>query len=429
MPSPFRALLTGCLLLSMTGCAAWPRSFGSRPCCISTKPQVRRQPIAWHLFDVTVLEPIEQLFHLGRSSRKLLGLPIRALNLNGGDVGDTAFFTNRDPVQLSLEEVRWGPSRPDDLPVAPLTITKPKVEGKTAGFFVTDAKGRRYLFKLDPVDSPELLSGAEVVTSKLLHALGYHVPSYEAVFFSPEELTVREGVQARGADGEMRPFNAKQLEALMTPRLRSGRVRVAASKLLDGDILGPARFKRFRDCAEVRALRVAYAWVNNIDAKDHNSLLVWDGTKTVGYLIDFGTSLGADAGLGGPKQPCTGWTYVVDFKEASLEMLTLGRHRPICDAVNAPVSPSVGLFSSHVDPDRWKPYAPNVAFSAMTDDDAEWMAQRIARFSRAQIAAAVSAAHYSNPQDAEYLVEILDQRRHAIVRRYVDEDIAEARVR
>jgi hypothetical protein len=349
------------------------------------------------------------------------------LNLIGGDVGDTAFFTNRDPGQLSLEDVRWGPSRPDDLPVAPLTITKPKVEGKTTGFFVEDAKGRRYLFKLDPVDSPELLSGAEVVTSKLLYALGYHVPSYEVVSVDPAQLAIREGVQARGADGEMHPFDAEQLAALMTPRLRAGRVRVAASKLLDGEILGPARFKRFRDCAEVRALKVAYAWVNNIDAKDHNSLLVWDGTKTVGYLIDFGTSLGADAGLAGPKQPCTGWTYVVDFKEASLEMLTLGRHRPVCDVVNAPVSPGVGLFSSHVDPDRWKPYAPNVAFNAMTGDDAEWMAQRMSRLSRAQIAAAVSAAQYSNPRDAEYLVEVLERRRDAIVRRYVDDDVMEAK--
>src|SRR3989338_8179864 len=173
MRASLRVFLAWCVLISMTGCAAWPRSLGSRPCCISTKPHVRRQPIAWHLFDVTVLEPIEQLFHLARNSRKLLGLPVRALNLNADEVGDTVFFTNRDPAALSPEDVRWGPSDPEDAPVAPLTITKPKVEGKTAGFFITDAKGRRYLLKLDPVNTPELLSGAEVVTSKLLYALGY----------------------------------------------------------------------------------------------------------------------------------------------------------------------------------------------------------------------------------------------------------------
>jgi len=429
MSAAARAVIAWCLVLAVSGCAAWPRSLGGRPCCVDTKLRVHRQPIAWHLFDVTVLEPIEQLFHLGRISRKLLGLPIRALNLRDGGVGDSAFFTNRDPVELSPEDVRWGPSDPEDAPDAPLTITKPKIEGKTAGFFVMDAKGRRYLFKLDPADSPELLSGAEVVTSKLLYALGYHVPSYEVVSFDPAQLRVGDGVQVRGADGEMHPFDAGGLTALMTPRLRSGQVRAVASRILDGEILGPARFKRFRDCADVRALRVAYAWLNNIDAKDHNSLLVWDGTKTVGYLIDFGTSLGADAGLGGPKQSCAGWTYVVDFKEASLELLTLGRHRPVCDAAHGAVSSAVGLFSSHVEPDHWKPYVPNRAFTAMTDDDAEWIARRMSRLSREHIAAAVSAAQYSRPEDAAYLVEALDARRTAIVHHYLDDEVAEARAR
>jgi len=58
----------------------------------------------------------------------------------------------------------------------------------------------------------------------------------------------------------------------------------------------------------------------------------------------------------------------------------------------------------------------------MNDADAEWMAQRMARLSRAQIEAAVSAGQYSRPEDAVYLVEVLDQRRQAIVRHYVEED-------
>ena len=237
-----RTLIAWSLLLILSGCAAWPRSLSSRPCCVDTKPHVRRQPIAWHLVDVTVFEPVEQVFHLGRSGRKLFGVPIRSLDLDAGNVGDTAFFTNQDLARLTPEQVRWGPSAPEDAPAAPFTLTKPKVEGKTAGFFVTDAKGRRYLFKLDPVDHPELLSGAEVVTSKLLCALGYHVPSYEVVSFDPAQLRIGDGVRVRGADGKMHPFGTEQLAALMRPRLRSGRVRACASKILDGEILGPARF-------------------------------------------------------------------------------------------------------------------------------------------------------------------------------------------
>jgi hypothetical protein len=370
---------------------------------------------------VTVVSQLKQAFRPVRLGRRLFGVPVRALNLHDGQVGESAFFTNRDPAHLSPGDVRVGPTRLEDLSHPPFVITKPKTEGKTPGFFVTDARGVRYLFKLDPVNAPELLSGAEVVTSKLLYALGYHVPSYEVAFARPDDLRIGPGVTAKDVHDHPHPFGEAELRALVDGRVREGQVRVGASKILEGEILGPAAFKRFRDCAEIRALKVAYAWVNNIDAKDHNSLLVWNGTETVGYLIDFGSSLGADAGLGGPKTPCAGWVNIVDLREASLKLMTLGLHQPPCGTAAHPVSPSVGLFSPHVDPDRWKPYAPNLAFEEITDDDARWMARRLARLSRAQIEAAVSAGRYSNPDDAAYLVNMLEQRRAAIVHRYLSD--------
>jgi len=416
-------LSVACLLslpLVLSGCSTWSRARESTPCCIQGKPVIRRQPIAWHLFDVTVLEPLEQPFHLMRSLRKLFGIPIRASNLQDGVVPDTTFFDNRDPASLTPEQVRLGPTRPEDVAQPPFRITKPKTEGKTFGFFAEDTRGERYLLKFDPADAPELLSGAEVASSKLLYALGYHVPSYEVVFLKPEELQLTDGLMAKDRDGRLTPFGERELAALLEGQLRDGRLRVAATKILEGEVLGPARFKTFRDCADIRALKLAYAWINNIDTKDHNSLLVWDGTKTVGYLIDFGTSLGADAGLGGPKTPCAGWLNIVDLKEASLEVVTLGLHQPVCDVPNAPASPSLGFFSSYLDPDRWKPYAPNVAFAEMTEDDSEWMADRLARLSRAQVEAAVAAGQYSNPADAAYLVDTLERRRRRIIHRYVN---------
>ena len=403
-------VLCAALLFAGAGCASWPRRWSARPCCIDTKPVVRRQPIWWHLFDVTVLEPVEQPFTLVRPARKLLGTPTRALNLRHGELTGSAFFTNRDPAGLTPEQVRWGPSTPEDAPAAPMTITKAKMEGKTAGFFVTDARGARYLFKLDPVDAPELLSGAEAVTSKLLYALGYHVPSYEVARVRPEDLRLADGAQG---------MDAASLDALLLARVERGTVRVSASRLLEGEILGPAKFKRFRDCADVRALRLAYGWVNNIDAKDHNSLLVWNGKETVGYLIDFGTSLGADAGTGGPKHPCAGRLNTVDMRELGLKLVTLGQHHPPCDYESPDVSPGVGRFSARFDPEHWKPYAPNLAFKEMNDDDARWMARRMARLSAAQVEAAVSAGRYSHAGDAAYLVATLEARREAIIRRYL----------
>ncbi|MBI2495665.1 MAG: hypothetical protein HYW10_03760 [Candidatus Omnitrophica bacterium] len=419
------AILAGVLCLALSGCTTWPRSYGTRPCCVTTKPAVKRQSIGWHLFDVTVNSQIKRAFDLTRLSRRLLGVPVRASNLQGGEVPDSAFFTNRDPARLSPEEVRWGPTRPEDIARPPFLITKPKTEGRTPGFFVTDAKGTRYLLKCDPVDAPELLSGAEAVTSKLLYALGYHVPSYEVVVFRPEELQLGPGVMARDRHGHRHPLTETEVRPMVEARVRGGTLRVVASRIVEGDILGPATFKRFRDCAEVRALKVAYAWLNNTDAKDHNSLLVWNGKETVGYLIDFGTSLGADAGTEGPKNPCAGWLNIVDLQEASLKLLTFGLHQPVCEPVARPVSPSVGLFSPRVDPDQWKPYAPNLAFQEMNQDDARWMARRMARLSLDQIQAAVSAGQYSDPADAAYLVDVLEKRRRAIVRYYLHDAHAE----
>ncbi|MBI3009741.1 MAG: hypothetical protein HYY57_02015 [Candidatus Omnitrophica bacterium] len=402
-----------CFKPSRAGCASWPRQWGGKPCCISQKPSIHRQPIAWHLFDVTVTSQVAGLFHAGRIFRRFFGVPVRSLNLEEGQLTASNFVDVRDPSMLSAEQVRWGPTSPQDLPQPPFQITRAKDEGKTPGFFVKDARGRAYLFKLDPLEAPELLSGAEVVTSKLLYALGYHVPSYEIVVVHRQDLLIGEEIATT--------LTQERLDQLLEARLQEGSFRVSASRLVDGEVLGPASFKRFRDCTEMRALKVAYAWVNNIDTKDHNSLLVWDGQQTIGYLIDFGTALGADAGQAGPKGPCAGWLNQVDLKEVSLKLITLGMHRPACDPSDQPISRSVGLFSNSVDPNRWKPYAPNLAFKEMNEEDARWIVKRLARFSFPQITAAVSSGQYSNAEDAAYLAKMLEQRRLSIVDYYLED--------
>ncbi len=401
------------------GTAAQARDRSASPCFTEQKLAVRRESVPWHLFDVTVLSPLERSLHVIRIGRRFFRFPVPSRNLQDGRVIESLFFVDRDPASLSAQEVRWGPTDPVSLPQPPFAITKSKNEGRTAGFFVKDAGGVRYLFKLDPVGAPELLTGAEVVSSKLLHALGYHVPSYEIVQVEPQQLRIDGQSVYRPPRGAPRPFTHDDLRGLLSGRVRQGTMRVVASKILDGELLGPARFRRFRDCAEIRALKLAYAWLNNIDAKDHNSLLVWDGRRTVGYLIDFGTSLGADAGKGGPKSPCAGWTNVVDLQQASVTLLTFGLSPSRCDTDAKPVSAAVGLFSPRMDPDRWKPYAPNLAFLEIDEEDARWMAGRLDRVSHEQIEAAVAAGRYSDPGDAAYLVEVLEARRHAIIARYL----------
>lgn len=404
--------LTGTLGLCLVlGCASFAPQTTGHPCLLTTKPVIRPPSIAWHLFDVTVLSQLEQELDLVRVVRKVVGRPRPADDRVNGQVADSSFFTNRDIAGLSADDIRRGPTRAEQTATPPFVITRLKAEGKTAGFFVRDAHGERFLFKLDVPEAPELVTGAEVVASKLLHALGYFVPSYEIVQVGPNQLSIGPGLA----------ITPEELRVRLGTRLRHGRLRVSASRLVDGDILGPFSFKQHRHCAELRALKLAYAWVNNTDAKDHNTLMAWTGTHAIGYLIDFGTSLGGDP-VRGAKGPCQGWVNDVDLKDWTVQILTLGLHPNGCDPHERPVSPAVGLFSPRLDPIRWKPYAPNLAFEELTNDDGRWMARRLAGFSRAQLEAAVGAGQYSDPTDAERIVEILEARRNAILDTYLPDE-------
>lgn len=388
--------------LAAGGCATTRAA--SCPCRVTEKPSTRTPSIAWHLFDVTVIEPAGKALNPLRWGRRPA-----PCNLAGERVPDSTFFTNRDIAALTPDAVRWGPTPPGDAPQPPYRVLKMKREGKTAGCFIEDARGARYLFKLDHPDYPELLTGAEAVSSKLMHALGYTVPSYEIV-----SAGIGEFVPSRRVSDE-------EWRSLLTAHAQEGRLRVCASRFVVGDILGPFSFKRYRRCAELRALRLAYAWLNNTDAKDHNTLMTWADGRPHGYLIDFGTSLGANAERGA-KTPCQGWVYDVDIADWTKELLTLTLHDSGCDRRETSFSPAVGRFAPRFDPRRWKAYTPNVAFGDLTAPEARWMARRIAAISREQIEAAVSAGHYQRPEDAGRIVEVLLARQQAIRDAYLRDE-------
>ena len=401
-----RRTALGVLLGSLAaGCAC------SQSCLVSATRPAAPRSIPGELVQVTLLHYLQQLNPL-RPVQRMTGLGTQAVNA-GEEALESSFFVEVDVPKLSPDQVRQGPTDPAETAQPPFVVTKLKREGKTSGFFATDANGDRFLFKLDPPGFPELLTGAEVAAGKLLHALGYHVPSYEIVTAPVETFSL----------GPHLALTPPQFHALIADRVSQGRLRVSASRLLEGQIIGSINFSRYRCCRELRALKLAYAWLNHTDAKDENSLLVRQQGQTLGYLIDFGTSLGADAARG-PKRPCQGWLYDVDVADGLLEALTLGRHRPACDTQGV-FSPAVGRFTPNVDPRRWKPYTPNLAFDAMTDEDAAWMTDRLAQLTREQVAAAVAAARYSRPEDAAWILEVLEARRRAIVAAY-DVDAKEA---
>jgi hypothetical protein len=126
-----------------------------------------------------------------------------------------------------------------------LVVTGGKAEGATPGFTVRDAKGDRYLLKLDDSDYPELGSSSEVISTKILYAVGYHVPENYVVYFDPERLRVAEkatldtGGEERAARSA--PVTAVFLGETSTPAARTAAACPTRSSPPSGRSTGGAR--------------------------------------------------------------------------------------------------------------------------------------------------------------------------------------------
>ena len=102
-----------------------------------------------------------------------------ALNVNTlGEVPDSSWFTNRiGQHDMTVDDVLRGPNQVDGPAPGQWLVTGRPDSGITPKFTIRDARGDTYLIKLDPASNPELPSSVELISTKLFHAIGYHVPA------------------------------------------------------------------------------------------------------------------------------------------------------------------------------------------------------------------------------------------------------------
>lgn len=326
--------------------------------------------------------------------RALFGDEAWNVTLDDG-VSDGPFFVNRDIAAITPDEVRAGPTTGPP-PRPPWRVKSVKNSGGTPGFVGFDAAGRSYLVKLDQPDHPELGTAAEVIGARMLWLLGYHIPSIY--------LVVIDGTGDPRFDGR---------RATASPLLGDDSAPVAPVT-----VLGPWKFDHFRMRREIRALRLACAWINDTDRGDRNTLAVRAGGQVRCYQVDFNSSLGSWNGR--PKEPWRGWRHEWDVERQLVGVATLGLlpHLP----KDTPVfSPAVGLMDTldWAHPRGWRSQTPNTAFDRMTPRDAAWMASRIALVSERQIRAAIEAAALTRTEDADAVYHMLVARRRRILAAYL----------
>jgi hypothetical protein len=366
------------------------------------------------------------------SIRNAVGMRHEALNLTRfDDVVPSAWFEHRNATRrLTLPEVRAGPTSgtgPDT--TGALEIISAKVQGVSPGFNIRDARGDRYVVKFDPRGFLHMSSAAGVISNRLLHAAGYHVPEDFVFVFSKSKLRVAEGATIRGEDFEERPLTLEVAYDVleMTDSLPDGRYLAVTSKFVPGPPKGPFFFDGVRKDdpndwyhhehrRELRGLYVVSSWINHVDMRWMNTM---DAYVPPGYLkhylIDFAASLGS--GTTRPHEPREGAEYNVDLWASLGRVFTLGFYEVGWeDREWEVIDPTIGWLEGETfDPGGWKPNWPNRAFQRVTDRDGYWGAKLVGSFTDDQIRAAVEVGRLPSRWAADTLADILIARRDRVV--------------
>lgn len=388
--------------------------------------------------DNIAFQQVKQGFDLPRHLRRLTGRKLEALNVNTMDeVPNSSWFTNRiGRRRLSLEEIKHGPDTTNGPVAGELTVIRAKNVGAAPGFWVRDRAGQIYILKFDPPGYLELMTGAEVIATKLFYAIGYNVPHNTIVRFRREDVQISPDAKVTDEQGKKRIMTERDLEAILrrVARQPDGRYQAVASRLLEGKPKGGFTFAGLRPDdpndiipherrRDLRGLRIFSAWLNHDDIRVGNTLDMYvaeGGRKFLRhYLIDFGSTFGSHTTR--PNPPEVGHEYVLDMSTGAKVLFTAGLYQPAWRSEgHDPVhSPATGRYSARgFNPAKWKGNFPLVAFEEMTARDAFWAVQIIASFTPEQIRAAVETAEFSNPSDAEYLTTEIIRRQRIIVNKY-----------
>lgn len=362
--------------------------------------------------------------------------PVDSQGINTlGEVPDSAWFTNRHGLnRMTREQLQQGVGS-WNAPEPPFLITGAKTEGITPGFRMEDAGGRLYFVKPDPIRSPELSTGADVVVSKFFHAIGYNAPENYIVKIRQSDWSIDKGARVKGIGGVPREMVAKDLYDILAqiPLLPDGTFRVVASLAIPGKELGPFRYEGTRSDdpndivphelrRDLRGLFVFCAWLNHTDAKGANSYDTLDEEDGISfirhYLIDFGSALGSDGDI--PKDARFGWDYQIPSAgKAFKKILSLGFWSPSWERAHYPKLDAVGRIESQTfDPEKWKSNYPNPAFLSRTPGDEYWAAKIVMSFTDEDIRALVETGEYTDTQVMDYLAGTLAQRRDRIGKAY-----------
>jgi hypothetical protein len=364
---------------------------------------------------------------------------IKAQGINTlGEVLDGPWYVNRHGrTRMSLDDLRRGSG--DALPPATgaWRVVLLKNQGARPSILFRDANNQVYLLRFDPPGAPELATGADMVSSRIFHALGYHVPEAYLVAFTRDRLVVEANASDITSIGGLRDLRPEDIDNLLArvERQPDGSYRAVALRVPTemGALIGPFQFFGTRSDdpndivphehrRDLRGLYVFSAWLNHtrMDPLHTMDMVVAppDSPPHVRhYLFDFMATLGS--GITGPKSAWEGRDPVYAQGSAVRNMAGLGVYSADWMRAKYPDFPAVGRFESATfEPDKWTTLYEIAPFDNRLPDDTFWAAKQVMAFTDEEIRAIVQVARYSDPAAERWIVDSLIERRHRIGRTY-----------
>ena len=354
-----------------------------------------------------------------------------ALNVNTlGEVPDSSWFTNRiGRFDMTVAELLRGPNQVDGPAAGVWELTGRPIAGITPKFTIRDARGDTYMLKFDPATNPELPSSVEMISTKLFHAIGYHVPEDFIVTFTEDRLRVAPPAPGerprrhttsrpwRGGCGALR--DGRTARFARTPAAMCQAPSSATSSTPAGAPTTPTTCSRTNGAVSSAACaswRPGCSTTMRGPSTASIPIVEEGGRRYIRhYMQDFGSNLGS--GTTSAQQPRGGYEYLIERDKIGKGMVGLGLYQRPWMGIEWPKDPSIGNIEAEVfDPATWKTEYPNPAFQQLDAADAFWAASIISRFTDPMIRAVVEEARLSNPAAAAYLAEIIIKRRDKTVR-------------
>ncbi|WP_103018980.1 hypothetical protein [Salinibacter altiplanensis] len=354
--------------------------------------------------------------------------PAQNINTVGG-VPNSSWYTNRH-YRSSMSSAALqrgpnqepGPSRQSTWRVVDLLTT-----GELPRAVIRDTTGRTYRILFDAPAHPEMATGAAMISSRLLHALGYNVPQHwlrrtraGRLVPAPDRGVTQSRVDSLLASAAQRPDGTYRALVTRIPDVerRIGPFQFNGTRADDGNDVFPHEDRR-----ELRGLRVVAAWIHHSALRSRHTLDVGvtvEGRRFVRhYLTDLHLTLGS--GGAAPKPAWSGHEHVLELGRVFERIGTLGLSGGEWAETGLLSDSTVGRYGANgFDPRTWRPEWPNLAFQSATPADAFWAAKKIQNFSREELRTIVRTANYSSQDVAHHMVQTLRARRNAIGRVFLD---------